>query len=358
MKDDSTQNPSDPRKTREASDSAPKKRLKLAPLKPPTETKPPPAASSTSESAEERSHRLKLSLDRKFKGKEESAEEETPEPATPSGEETGKQDPPENSAEEVNTSPAVDPPETTDSVPQKPEALEPVPAGPADGPTGPAEPDKPQPPAGTPPAAEEKEPASSGIAMAAPAKPEHQKPKFLKINASNKKPAKQETAKAAKKSSRKKKAKAGKKPGLKGLFLMVGIAVILILGAGLLLLILNPFGDELAPIVQLDTTPSLQTTETEQATPSQNSVEAPAQAGLQVEVNTDTYQFLEILKSRPMRPSRAPRGLFIDSVFVPEGAVLNPELGLSLETVERGETQTIVWLRDEEDQRIPITVDR
>jgi hypothetical protein len=94
----------------------------------------------------------------------------------------------------------------------------------------------------------------------------------------------------------------------------------------------NPFGEELAPIqpsrmpvaAQKDEPPDTGNPE-ESVT---NVAALPTEAA-----QPDLQAYLDRMKTHRIIPSDNPRGIFIDSVFVPEGAVLDPRIGLTLSGV-------------------------
>lgn len=311
MKDGSIPNPSDSGKGKEDPASARKKRLKLAPIKDAPGKKPKTLDQPKTESTEEHSHRLKLKLDAQFsaKGSENIAEE--PEEPTPP--------------------PPLPPP--TAKAEKKPEAS-PVPEAPPEGRVEP------------PQSLDQRKDAS-------PEKTRNPgQPKVLKIR----KPA-QAIKKTAGENRGHKKAANKEKAGLKGLFLLLAIGLILILGAGLLLMVLNPFGEKLTPIEKSASEPQ---PAIPAAAPIDEREAAPPPPPLEetlAKTSASIQAFMETLQTRRLRPSDVPKGLFVDTVFVPEGATLNPDLGLILDSVEKRNEQTVLWFRDAEDLPISLTLD-
>jgi len=120
-----------------------------------------------------------------------------------------------------------------------------------------------------------------------------------------------------------------------------------------LVVILNPFGREPAPIPA--------------APPPASAADAPA-AGRAAPATADTvaspampaespqslHEFLQVLRQSRLVASSSPRGLFVGTIFIPEGALVNPELGISLESVEFGEAQAIILFSRPEEAPIPI----
>jgi hypothetical protein len=120
-----------------------------------------------------------------------------------------------------------------------------------------------------------------------------------------------------------------------------------------LAIILNPFGREPAPM------PSVPPPATDADAPA-SSLEAPATAdpvaspALPAEAPQSLREFLQALRQSRLVPSSSPRGLFVDTVFIPEGALVNPDLGISLASVQFGNDRVIVLFSRPEEEPIPI----
>lgn len=109
-------------------------------------------------------------------------------------------------------------------------------------------------------------------------------------------------------------------PGL----IIAGILVFLIRS-------MDPFGGDLAPI------------KPDEAAVGEQEVEAPPAPALESVrqldmdavspdgVDPDIGSFLKIMSEQTLVASRSPRGLFINTVFYPEGAVINPALELTFQ---------------------------
>lgn len=117
----------------------------------------------------------------------------------------------------------------------------------------------------------------------------------------------------------------------------------------------NPFGPDLAPIQpsRLPVTPEVNQPVEAQA------IQGPAldSGSLAAEDSQQALQrYLERLQSHRLAPSVSPRGIFVDSIFVPEGAVLDPRLGLTLSAVSIGDNGNTITLMPAEGSQISIPV--
>jgi len=118
------------------------------------------------------------------------------------------------------------------------------------------------------------------------------------------------------------------------------LAIVLII----LYQIFDPFGDELASIK-----PQFQPEITEPAA-DQEALPEP-ETGLAVseipfeDENLSLQSFVSLFQKQRLVGSNSPRGLFVDSVFIPEGAPVNPELGIILSQISTDSIATVVTLQ-------------
>lgn len=137
-------------------------------------------------------------------------------------------------------------------------------------------------------------------------------------------------------------------------FILVPAAFIAV-GLILLNILLDPFGADLAPI-QPRSVPEIASPVTEEP-PKPGSSTGLAVKDLPEKSETASLEaFITAFKDQPLVPSHSPVGLFVDSVFVPEGATLNPELGLVLSSVTIGDEESFALLRSASGETFPITI--
>lgn len=79
---------------------------------------------------------------------------------------------------------------------------------------------------------------------------------------------------------------------------------------------------------------------------SANANVSPVELTLALEKQT-VESYIEQLKKQEIIPSEKPRGIYINSVFIPEGHPLNPNLGLSLMQVELSPQGALIDLQDQ-----------
>jgi hypothetical protein len=139
--------------------------------------------------------------------------------------------------------------------------------------------------------------------------------------------------------------------------LIAGLAFlgVFCLAAMLAIAYFNPFGKDLAPIQpqQLPIVPQqAESTENEGPQAALPDFEnLAADSGQQ-----DLQTYLERLQGFRITPSSSPRGIFIESVFVPEGAVLDPRLGLTLTAVTMDNGDNSILLTPSEGTPVSILI--
>ncbi|MGA1204936.1 MAG: hypothetical protein ACO3ZW_03880 [Opitutales bacterium] len=72
---------------------------------------------------------------------------------------------------------------------------------------------------------------------------------------------------------------------------------------------------------------------------------APVVLSMELE-NLSVETFMEQLRTRRVLPSENPRGIIVDSVFIPAGGILNPTLGITLEGVESSAEGALMVISD------------
>lgn len=72
--------------------------------------------------------------------------------------------------------------------------------------------------------------------------------------------------------------------------------------------------------------------------------------------SSDLQSFLQQLRAHQLRPSSQPEGVFVDTVFVPVGALLRPDLGLRLSAIQEinGHPHLILSLPEAEPLALPL----
>jgi hypothetical protein len=133
--------------------------------------------------------------------------------------------------------------------------------------------------------------------------------------------------------------------GVFGLIALLGIAYF------------NPFGKDLAPIQpsRIPIVPG-----NAQADSSQIPEEPePSLAGVPQETTQpDLQAYLQRLQTHRLIPSDSPKGVFVDSVFVPEGAMLDPRTGLTLSAISESTDGAALILTQGDGPSISIPLNR
>jgi hypothetical protein len=137
--------------------------------------------------------------------------------------------------------------------------------------------------------------------------------------------------------------------------IIAGIAFLGVLGILILLGIafFNPFGNDLTPIQ-----PNRIPITAQESGPAEN--ESPGESvtnltGVPTEPGQpDLKAYLARLKTHRVIASDNPKGVFIDSVFVPEGAVLDPRTGLTLSSLSTTSNGIVMLLTPSEGASVSI----
>jgi hypothetical protein len=141
------------------------------------------------------------------------------------------------------------------------------------------------------------------------------------------------------------------------LLLWLGAPVVLLAGiAWLLVYIFSPGEPELAAVSQEQLVAALERSKAKAEGTASTADLSPVDLTLAIEGQTvDSY--LEKLRRQEIIPSTQPRGIFVNSVFVPEGGILNPRLGLFLVQVEVSAYGSLIDLQDASHQSYRIALE-
>lgn len=120
----------------------------------------------------------------------------------------------------------------------------------------------------------------------------------------------------------------------------------------------NPFGEDLAPIQPRDVPIVPREASSEDAPASDNPSQAATASAPDEIAQPDLQAYLDRLEAHRLIPSANPRGIFVDTVFIPEGAVLDPRIGLILSAVTESNDGTRVLLTSEDGSPVEITLTR
>lgn len=128
--------------------------------------------------------------------------------------------------------------------------------------------------------------------------------------------------------------------------------------AGALLIlnqIFDPFGDEFTRIQPTDQ--PISNNQIEEATSIPKETEQSALAVSDIPEASKTISaaaFVEAIKKQRLIASAKPKGLFIGSVFIPEGQPINPETGLVLSSVTIGDFESVAVMTSSSGERFPV----
>jgi hypothetical protein len=103
----------------------------------------------------------------------------------------------------------------------------------------------------------------------------------------------------------------------------------------------DPFGGDLSPIAP----PNLQLenlAKDEAPAEEAGKMESTLEGSSLKNARTSLQDFLDALREQPLTASASPRGVFVDSVFIPEGAALNKQIGVVLSALLIQEDEALV----------------